>query len=95
MRKKIGRKIYDTDKSKKIGINVEGSFGNPAGFEEVLYRKGKGDLFLLVSGGVQSQYSEEDVIPLSLDDAIEWSHRVLGEQVTKDEVAKDLVVKKS
>lgn len=48
-----------------------------------------------MSGGVESQYPEEDIIPISIEDAIEWSARVLGEQVTVELVAKDLDVKKA
>lgn len=86
MRKKIGRKIYDTEKSKYIGKNVEGEFGNPYGFEEEMYKKNAGDFFLLVQGGAESQYSEEDIIPLELEDAKEWILRVCGEETLKEVV---------
>ena len=86
MRKKIGRKIYDTEKSKYIGKNVEGEFGNPYGFEEELYKKNAGDFFLLVQGGAESQYSEEDIIPLELEDAKEWIVRVCGDETLKEVV---------
>lgn len=86
MRKKIGRKIYDTEKSKYIGKNVEGEFGNPYGFEEEMYKKNAGDFFLLVQGGAESQYSEEDIIPLELEDAKEWIIRVCGEETLKEVV---------
>ncbi len=86
MRKKIGRKIYDTEKSKYIGKNVEGEFGNPYGFEEEMYKKNVGDFFLFVQGGAESQYSEEDIIPLELEDAKEWISRVCGEEALKEVV---------
>ena len=90
MRKRIGRKIYDTDKSKELGRNTQGDFGNPSGYEEVLYKKGELDYFLLVSGGELSQYPEEDIVQLSVDDTIEWSSRVLGSKATEELIIKDL-----
>lgn len=76
MKKKIGRKIYDTDKSKLLGENVQGVFGDPKGFKETMYMKAKEDFFLLVSGGLESPYKEEeDIIALSLEDAKEWIQR--------------------
>lgn len=84
MKKKIGRKVYNTEKSKYVGTNVEGEFGNPYGIEEQMYKKGHGDFFLVVSGGAESQYPEADILPLSLDDAKEWIVRVAGEEVLEE-----------
>ena len=84
MRKKIGRKIYDTDKSDYIGRNSEGLYGDPTGFEEFMYKKGLGDFFLLVSGGPESQYPTEDILPLSVEDAEEWIGRVLGAEAVAE-----------
>lgn len=90
MRKKIGRKIYDTDKSKELGKDVQGTFGDPAGFEETLYKKGSKDYFLLVTGGELSQYPKEDIIPLEFEDAVEWAARILGDKIPKELVNSDL-----
>lgn len=84
MRKKIGRKVYDTDKSEYVGRNAEGSYGDPTGFEESMYKKAKGDFFLLVSGGPESQYPEEDILPLALEDAVEWIGRIHGEDAVQE-----------
>ena len=84
MRKKIGRKIYDTDKSDYIGRNSEGLYGDPTGFEEFMYKKGLADFFLLVSGGPESQYPTEDILPLSVEDAEEWIGRVLGSEAVSE-----------
>ncbi len=84
MRKKIGRKIYDTDKSDYIGRNSEGLYGDPTGFEEFMYKKGQADFFLLVSGGPESQYPTEDILPLSVEDAEEWIGRVLGAEAVAE-----------
>jgi hypothetical protein len=87
MRKKIGRKIYDTDKSDYIGRNSEGLYGDPTGFEEFMYKKGQADFFLLVSGGPESQYPTEDILPLSVEDAEEWIGRVLGAEAVAEFVS--------
>ena len=58
-----------------------------------MYKKGLGDFFLFVSGGPESQYPNEDIIPLSLADAREWIERVRGGDIVaqfiteKDEAA--------
>lgn len=92
MKKKIGRKVYNTEKSKYIAVNTEGSFGDPHGIEERLYKKGDADFFLHVSGGIESQYPEEDIIPIELDDAREWMLRCADEAtVEKFITEKDLL----
>lgn len=86
MKKKIGRKIYDTEKSEFIGRNIEGTFGDSRGFEEEMFKKGDGDFFLLVKGGSDSQYVETDILPLALDDAKEWINRVCGAEKLQEVV---------
>ncbi|HHX38001.1 MAG TPA: hypothetical protein GX717_08480 [Clostridiaceae bacterium] len=94
MRKKIGRKIYDTEKSKEVGKQTVSYFGDSHGFEEIMFEKAKDDYFLLVKGGPASQYPEEDIIPLSLEDAKNWLERICGHEYanevipTTDETAK-------
>lgn len=84
MKLKIGRKVYDTEKSTLVGKNAQGNFGEPTGFEETMYKKGDNDFFLAVSGGLESQYPEEDLIPLETEDAKEWIARVLGEECVEE-----------
>lgn len=86
IKKRIGRKVYRTDKSKYIGTNTKGDFGDPNGFEEQMFKKGDGDFFLVVQGGENSQYSDTDILPLELDDAKEWILRVCGEDVLNEVV---------
>ena len=45
MRKKIGRKIYDTEKSKEVGKQNVSYFGDSRGFEEIMFEKAKDDYF--------------------------------------------------
>ncbi len=81
MQKKIGRRVYNTEKAEYVGRNAEGYYGDPTGFEEQMYKKGLGDFFLFVSGGPESQYPTEDLIPLALADAREWIERVRGGEI--------------
>jgi hypothetical protein len=78
MQVKIGRKIYDTEKSKEIGKQTISYFGDSYGFEEIMFEKAPGDYFLLVNGGADSQYPNEDIIPLSIEDAKNWIERICG-----------------
>lgn len=79
MRLKIGRKILDTEKAVEVGKQTVSFFGDPRGFEEIMFKQGKDTFFLLVNGGPQSQYTEERIIPLDLQDAKEWLLRITGE----------------
>lgn len=89
MREKIGRKVYDTEKSELLGTQMKGAFGDPNGFEEYFYRKDSEDYFIHARGGVDSPYPEEVLLPLGLDDAHEWMERVLGEARTKELISED------
>ncbi len=81
MQKRIGRRVYNTEKAEYVGRNAGGYYGDPTGFEELMYKKGLGDFFLFVSGGPESQYPNEDLIPLDLEDAREWIERVRGGEI--------------
>ncbi|NCC82839.1 MAG: hypothetical protein EOM03_01765 [Clostridia bacterium] len=81
MQKKIGRRVYNTEKAEYVGRNAQGYYGDPTGFEELMYKKGLGDFFLFVSGGPESQYPTEDIVPLALTDAREWIERVRGGEI--------------
>ncbi|MGI6546134.1 MAG: hypothetical protein ACOX2M_06895 [Fastidiosipilaceae bacterium] len=80
MQVKIGRKVYDTEKSKEIGKQTISYFGDSYGFEEIMFEKATDDFFLLVNGGEDSQYPEEAIIPLSVEDAKNWIERVCGHE---------------
>ena len=59
--------------AKKIYIN-KGSqtFGEPEGYEEVLYQTEEGKYFLYVNGGTSSKYPKEDLKRLSKEKAENW-----------------------
>lgn len=96
MREKIGRKVYDTDKSELLGTQMKGAFGDPNGFEEYFYRKDSGDYFIHARGGADSPYPEEVLLPLKPEDAHEWMERVLGEARTRELINEDeLAIRKA
>ena len=72
MQKIICKKLYDTDTAQLIFKKTEGILGDPAGYEEVLYRMPEGGYFLYVNGGEASPYTEEKILRLSEKKAEEW-----------------------
>lgn len=72
MKKIICKVEYDTEKSEVVKKVVNGEFGDPAGYEETLYKTDDGKYFLYVNGGADSQYSEESIKRMSAAKAEEW-----------------------
>lgn len=72
MKKIIKKKTYNTDTAKKLGHRCEGSFGDPSGFEEILYQTRTGLYFIHAIGGEDSQYPAETILPLSDVQAEQW-----------------------
>lgn len=87
MKKVINKKVYDTDKAKKIGDWDNGLYGNDINAcAEALYRTKSGAYFLHGSGGANTKYatvtgsswgSGEKIIPLDEDTAKEWAGKHL------------------
>ncbi len=69
MKKTIARKVYNTDTAKEIKRNSFSFFGDPAGYEEVLYKTVKGDFFVYGIGGAESKYSEPTIFVVSAEEA--------------------------
>ena len=61
MRQKIGVKIYDSDSAEFVRTFTHGEWGDPAGYEERLYRTEDGCYFLLCRGGATSPYPTERI----------------------------------
>lgn len=80
MRVKIGTRIYDTAKAVEVGRQTVSFFGDPYGFEEIMFQKDGKEYFLLANGGELSQYQTEQIIPLNLVDARAWLMRITGEE---------------
>lgn len=72
MQKVICRVQYDTEKSELVLKKVFGSFGDPSGYEESLYKTENGKYFLYVNGGEKSPYKKEDIKRMSADKANDW-----------------------
>ncbi|MGI6755749.1 MAG: hypothetical protein ACOX4F_07060 [Atopobiaceae bacterium] len=67
------RHVYDTDKSTELGHKSFGEFGDPAGYEESLYKNRSGFFFLAGQGGAESPYPDgEDIKPISAKEAAAW-----------------------
>ena len=72
MKKTIRKKLYETETAERLGGFTEGIFGDPAGYEEHLYRTPTGSHFLYGLGGTDSPYPEETIVPLSIAKAKDW-----------------------
>ena len=72
MRKVVCKVEYDTDAAELVAKRSVGEFGDPAGYEESLYKMPDGKLFLYVNGGEASPYAKEDIKRISAAKADEW-----------------------
>ena len=72
MKKIICKVEYNTENSELVKKVVNGEFGDPAGYEESLYKTADGKYFLYVNGGAESLYSKEDIKRMSAVKAEEW-----------------------
>ena len=61
MQKTICGKIYDTETAKFVKKNTFGVYGDPTGYEEVLFETPEGLFFLYTNGGSASKYPKEDI----------------------------------
>ena len=72
MKKVICKVEYDTETAELVKKITFGSFGDPAGYEESLYKTADGKFFLYVNGGEESPYKEENIKRMSAAKAEEW-----------------------
>ena len=72
MKKVICKVEYDTATAELVKKNSFGTFGDPAGYEESLYKTSDGKFFLYVNGGEESPYTEENIKRMSAAKAEEW-----------------------
>ncbi|MCQ2476972.1 MAG: hypothetical protein MJ125_03970 [Clostridia bacterium] len=75
MKKIICKREYDTETAELIKKNAVGTFGDPAGYEETLYKTEKGYFFLYTNGGEESPYKEENIKSISAAKAEEWLNK--------------------
>ena len=72
MKKVICKVEYDTATAELVKKNTFGAFGDPAGYEECLYKTADGKFFLYVNGGEESPYTEENIKRMSAAKAEGW-----------------------
>ena len=72
MKKIICKKEYDTETATLIKKYTVSYFGDPAGYEELLYQTPAGLYFLYVHGGETSPYPTEDILRLAKTKVNEW-----------------------
>ena len=72
MKKTICKREYDTETATLIQHYTAGFFGDPAGYEEILYQTPDGLYFLHVRGGETSPYPKEDILRLAKAKLNDW-----------------------
>lgn len=72
MKKIICKKEYDTENAALIKKYTYGYYGDPAGFEEILFQTPEGLYFLYVRGGEASAYPYEDILRLAKTKVNAW-----------------------
>ena len=72
MKKIICKKEYDTETATLIKKYTVGTFGDPTGYEEVLFQTPEGLYFLYVDGGEASIYPEENIVRMAKTKVNAW-----------------------
>lgn len=72
MKKTICKKEYNTETATLIHKYTYGYYGDPAGFEEILFKTPGGLYFLYVYGGADSPYPSEDILRLAKTKVSAW-----------------------
>lgn len=72
MKKIICKKEYDTETAELIKTYTNGNYGDPAGYEERLYKTPAGLYFLHVQGGASSPYPTEDILRMAKGKVDAW-----------------------
>ncbi|MDO4890920.1 MAG: hypothetical protein Q3963_06115 [Coriobacteriaceae bacterium] len=67
------RRIFDTAKAEALGNRAYSYYGDPAGYEETLFKTKGGLYFLHGIGGAESPYpAGEDIVPITEAEANAW-----------------------
>ena len=72
MKKIICKKEYDTETATLVKKYTYGCFGDPAGYEEILFQTPAGLYFLYVNGGENSPDPQEDILRLAKTKVNDW-----------------------
>ena len=72
MKKVISGKEYDTQSAKLIHKYTYSYYGDPAGYEELLYQTPSGFYFLYMYGGAESRYPQENILRIAKSKVSPW-----------------------
>ena len=72
MKKIICKREYETETATLIEKRTYSYFGDPAGYEELLFQTPQGLYFLYVRGGEASPYPNEDILRLAKTKVGAW-----------------------
>lgn len=72
MKKTVKGKVYDTETMEIVKKVTHGEYGDPAGYEEILFVGADGAQFLYAYGGENSQYKTETLTSLTKAKADAW-----------------------
>jgi len=72
MKKIICKKEYNTETATVIKKVTYGYFGDPNGYEEILFQSPEGLYFVYVRGGESSPYPAEDITRLAKNKVDAW-----------------------
>ena len=72
MKKIICKKEYDTETATVVKKITVGFYGDPAGYEEILFQTPEGLYFVYVRGGETSPHPSENISRLAKSKVNEW-----------------------
>lgn len=72
MQKIICKKVYDTETATLVKKVTVGYYGDPNGYEEILFKTENGLFFLYTNGGETSKYTKENITRMSAEKASAW-----------------------
>ncbi len=72
MQKTVKGKVYDTETMEIVKKVTHGEYGDPAGYEEILFVGSDGALFLYANGGEASPYKSESLVAMTKAKASAW-----------------------
>ena len=75
MKKTFGKAVYDTETAEVVRKCTWGYYGDPAGYEEILFRTPGGAYFAYGRGGEASPYPTEDIIRLAKTKVTDWTEK--------------------
>lgn len=72
MQKTVKGKVYDTETMDIVKKVTHGEYGDPAGYEEILFSGSDGAMFLYGNGGESSAYKKESLSAMTKAKADAW-----------------------